>query len=67
MNGRNLLNNQKQVDVPPVPGEKRGREANAKLFAGIVRETQMRPGSPLFKTESYKQDSTSTIRESLHD
>ena len=67
MNGRNLPQNQEQVDVFPGHGERQGREAEARLFGGIVRETQMRPGSPLFKTESYKQDSTATIRESLHD
>jgi hypothetical protein len=43
------------------------QDAEAGLFGGIVREAQMRPGSPLFKTESYKQDSTATIKESLSD
>ena len=52
---------------PPEPEEKQEREAEARLFGGIVRETQMRPGSPLFETEAYKQDSTATIEESLHD
>jgi len=100
MNGSNLPQHQKQVDVlrplashfiqsridiAPATGgvvgracpsyadqdppreEKQGREAEARLFGGILRETQMRPGTPLFKTESYKQDSTATIKESLRD
>jgi hypothetical protein len=50
---------------PPEPEEKQEREADARLFGGIVRETQIRPGSPLFETESYKQDSTATSEESL--
>jgi hypothetical protein len=50
---------------PPEPEEKQEWEAEARLFGGIVRETQMQPGSPLFETESYKQDSTATIKESL--
>ena len=52
---------------PPESEEKQEREAGARLFGGIVRETQMRPGSPLFETEAYKQDSTATIEESLHE
>ena len=52
---------------PPESEEKQEREAEARLFGGIVRETQMRPGSPLFETEAYKQDSTATIEESLHE
>jgi hypothetical protein len=67
MNVRNLPQNQKQLDAPYGRGVKQGREPEAHLFGGIIRETQMRPGSPLFKTESYEQDSTATIRESLHD
>jgi hypothetical protein len=55
------------ADQDEPPEEKQGREAEARLFGGIARETQMRPGTPLFKTESYKQDSTATIKESLHD
>jgi hypothetical protein len=49
----------------PEPEEKQEWEAEARLFGGIARETQMRPGSPLFETETYKQDSTATIKESL--
>jgi hypothetical protein len=52
---------------PSEPEENQEREAEARLSGGIVRETQMRPGSPLFETEAYKQDSTATIKESLHD
>lgn len=51
----------------PAGHEETLREAEARLFGGILRETQMRPGSPLFKTESYKQDSTATIKESLNE
>jgi hypothetical protein len=51
----------------PIGQEEKRQEAEARLFGGIVRETQMRPGSSLFKTETYKQDSTATIKESLNE
>jgi hypothetical protein len=51
----------------PTGHEEKRQEAEARLFGGIVRETQMRLDSPLFKTESYKQDSTATIKESLNE
>jgi hypothetical protein len=64
--GKNCFNYANQVS-PSGHEEKQSQEAAAQLFGGIERETQMRPGSPLFKSESYPQDSTATIKESLHE
>jgi hypothetical protein len=52
------------ADQGPLPEleEKQECEAGARLIGGIIRETQMRPGSPLFESESYKQDSTAAIK-----
>jgi hypothetical protein len=46
--GGNIAENQ---NANPQLEKKHWREAEAQLFGGVERESQMHPGSSLFKTE----------------